>query len=972
MNFYSVDIEELEKALKTDFNKGLSNLEVKNRLKKYGPNEIPKATGSFLRVYLAPLFNWLIVIYLIGAVILYFASIFQNESDLSMIYITLGIVFFNAIIAVFQQMRATKKLNALKALSAPTTVVIREGSKQKIKSKDLVVGDVILLQQGDRVPADCRLIEATSLEVDEASLTGESEPVKKKAMKLEGENEDDIPIGERLNFVFLGTFITLGSAKAVVVKIGGETEIGKISQKIKETGTSEIPIQKKMNNFGKWLGLLVMAFWLVTMLIIWGITGQINVFKSLNSAMDIMPINIPLLTTIVLLTGVLAMAKEGVIIRNLTSVDSLGRVSVVCSDKTGTLTQNQMFIEYIWNGKLYKVTGAGYEPKGDIYLSNETTLEADRKINPYEDNNLKMLLISGYLNNNTEVVQKEVRKEGKFIKKHWTILGSPTEGALTALYLKVFNKNDVAGYKEIIEYPFTSSLKRMSKVFKTSNGEYYAFSKGASEVMLPLCSKVIGFNPENEEYEEHINDEIKNTILNKVSFFASNGYRVLSLAYKKIENISDENSLKSLLESEQGRAEIEKDLTYLGFVTIQDPPRAGVKEAVKQCHMAGVNVVMITGDATETAISIAKKINIIESEEDIALEGREIEDYFEKNQYIDNVKVYSRVSPTHKLKIVEKFKSYDRIVGMTGDGVNDALALNKADAGIAMGIQGTDVAKEASDMVISDDSFISIVKGIEQGRGIFARIRAVVVFYIVINLFEGIVQFFLAVILNLPYFLDEEYYYQWIFLSITLHTFPGLILTFDTLPKDVLKEKPRDSEEILSGSTVKLMLVYGTLLAASMLIIYFLCYSQIYPLLPGNTDYFPNNDKFLYSPTTYNLYTPGADLHVAKTLTMLMTTLYFCESIFVYQIRRPNKSLWRSIKEDSNWFMYFLIGFLFFLYLSLLYIPGVQIKLASWHLNFKFMYLVPQDWLVAFLVSLITIGGFELYKYKMRKKGFIF
>ncbi|MFX1589163.1 MAG: cation transporting ATPase C-terminal domain-containing protein, partial [Promethearchaeota archaeon] len=307
-----------------------------------------------------------------------------------------------------------------------------------------------------------------------------------------------------------------------------------------------------------------------------------------------------------------------------------------------------------------------------------------------------------------------------------------------------------------------------------------------------------------------------------------------------------------------------------------------------------------------------------------------------------------------------------------GDGVNDALALNMADAGIAMGIQGTDVAKEASDMVISDDSFNSIVTGIEEGRGIFSRIRAVVFFYICINVFEGIVQFILAYIVGLPYFLDEAFYLQWVFLGITLHIFPGLVLTFDITSKDVMKQKPRDEEEILSKNIIYLLFAFGILLSITMIVSYFVVITGAYPLFPENTNFGGLNDAYLYSTTTYVLYSSGIDLTVAKTLTMLMVTLFFCESFLIYQIRRPNKSLIKSIKEDSTKFMYILIGLLFGTFLALMYIPGFQVALASWGINFMFMYLTGLDWLVCFLISTICIVSFEIVKYISRKKGIYF
>jgi Ca2+-transporting ATPase len=955
-NYYNLELEEIYQNFQTNSINGLNEQEAEKRLEQYGLNEIPKVSKGFIKIYLAPLFNWLIVIYLIGALILFLASFFGEEGNLTLIILTLGIVGFNCIIAIFQQFRATKKLNALRELSAPTTTVIRDGEKKDIATKNVVVGDLLVLSQGDKIPVDGRIIQSANLEVNESSLTGESEPVKKleKGIALK---EKEISIGDRRNSIYYGTYITTGTGTAIAVSTGANTEMGKISKGLEEAGTSEIPIREKMNNFGKWLGLAVLLFWFAILMIIWIASGftRLEIVKSLNSAMDIMPINIPLLTTIVLLTGVLAMARNGVIVRNIASVDSLGRVSIVCSDKTGTLTKNQMSIEYVWvQGSTFRVTGSGYNPEGDLFLTDDPkNLTIVSSIDVYPQ--LKQLLISGFLNNNSALVKNEINIDDKIIY-NWNVIGSPTEGALMVLFQKGMGYYILDDYEPIKEFPFDSSVKRMTKVFKR-NSEYYSFTKGASEILIPLCNKIL-----TKVGEKDFTPELKSEVEHNVNVFANQGYRILSLCYK--------NMKETPLDTDNGRELCELNMTYIGFVTILDPPREGVKESVEQCHNAGVKVIMITGDSPVTAKAIASQISIISNEDEIAIEGKEIKNIKSMKEF-NKVKVFARVAPADKQTIVERYQGEERVVAMTGDGVNDALALNMADAGIAMGIQGTDVAKEASDMVISDDSFNSIVKGIHQGRGIFAKIRAVVFFYICINLFEGIVQFILAVILDLPYFLDEEFYFQWIFLAITLHTFPGLILTFDIISDDVMKDKPKDSEEILSKNTIYLMIAFGGLLAISMLITYFITFTGFYPVFSDNYNFGAFNDGYLYSPETRNL-TPNTDLRIAKALTMLMVTLFFCESFLIFQIRRPNKNVIKAFKEDSSKFMYLIIGLLYGIFLALMYVPGVQVFLAMIGINFMFMYLTAFDWLVCFLISLICIVSFEIVKYIARRKGITF
>ncbi len=952
--YHSLELEQLYQHFETDPKKGLSETEAQIRLEKYGLNELPRVSKGFIKIYLAPLFNWLIVIYLIGALILFLSILFGAEGNLVTIVLTLGIVALNCIVAIIQQFRATKKLKALRKMTAPTTTIIRNGEKKEIQTTDVVIGDILVLNQGDRIPADARLITQSNLEVNESSLTGESEPQKKNVRTIKN---PEAVIQDQDNMIFYGTYVTTGNGSAITVKTGANTEIGKISVGLEEAGTSDIPIREKMNRFGKWLGLSVFVFWFITLFIIWGATGVLDIVKSLNSAMDIMPINIPLLVTIVLLTGVVAMAHKGVIIRNLASVDSLGRVSIVCSDKTGTLTKNQMSIQHVWtNGSIFKVTGSGYSPKGDIInMDDPKNPEYVMHIDDYAQ--LKLLLIAGFLNNNSALVKNEIETSGKSVDS-WTVIGSPTEGALMVLFQKGMGDFLLEDFEQIKEFPFDSKIKRMSKIYRKEE-KYYSFTKGATEILIPLCSKILYNNTEIQ-----FTENLKQEIIAKANSYAEQGYRILSLCYK------DFYMLPKFADDTEERTYFESDMVYIGFVTILDPPREGVKDSVEKCHNAGVEVVMITGDSALTARSIASQISIIRDINEIAVEGKDIND-IETDENFNNVKVFARVSPEHKQDIVKRYKSQEKVVAMTGDGVNDALALNMADAGIAMGIQGTDVAKEASDMVLSDDSFISIVDGIHQGRGIFSKVRAIVFFYICINVFEGIVQFILAVILNLPYFLDELYYLQWVFLAITVHTFPGLILTFDTISKDVMKEKPRNEEEILSLETLILMLIFGGLLAVSMIISYFIVLTGIYPIFPANYEFGIFNELYLYSVETTNL-TPTAVPAEAKALTMLMVTLFFCESFLIFQIRRPNKSLIRSLKEDRNKIMYYIMVFLFGVFLSLMYIPGFQVGLASIGFNFMFMYLTALDWLVCFLVSMICVVSFELVKYYARIRGIVF
>ncbi|MFX1238042.1 MAG: HAD-IC family P-type ATPase, partial [Promethearchaeota archaeon] len=536
----------------------------------------------------------------------------------------------------------------------------------------------------------------------------------------------------------------------------------------------------------------------------------------------------------------------------------------------------------------------------------------------------------------------------------WSVVGSPTEGALMVLFQKGMGDYLLEDYKEIKEYPFDSSIKRMTKIYQKSE-KHYSFTKGASEVLIPLCSKILYKNA-NIEFTE----DLKNQVTEKVNYFAEQGYRILSLCYKEFYALPSH--------TDEDRDYFESDLIYLGFVTILDPPREKVKDSVESCHNAGVDVVMITGDSPKTATSISRKISIIKDENDLVCEGKDIKEMI-KSPDFDKIKVFARVSPEHKQDIVNKYKEEGKVVAMTGDGVNDALALNLADAGIAMGITGTDVAKEASDMVISDDSFNSIVTGIEQGRGIFAKIRAIIVFFVCTNVFEGIAQILLYVILGLPYFFDPQYLMMWFFISIIIHALPSFGMVLDDIPKEVMDEKPKDSEEILSRNTLLLMFPFGILLAISMMTIYFISYSGLWPLFKANTEFGDLNYAYLYTVETI---IPGTNLIVAKTLTMLIAVILICEVFLILQIRRPNKSLLKSILQDSNKWIFLTLGLIIFCFFALMYIPGVQTSITLNSRTFSFMFLTGEDWIVCILVSMICVGGFEIYKFICRKKGIVF
>ncbi|MFW9908355.1 MAG: cation-translocating P-type ATPase [Candidatus Thorarchaeota archaeon] len=961
--FHAMSADEVLQTLAVDSGKGLSNSEVKKRQHSYGPNLIPKVKGSLWKVYIAPILNWLINIYLLSSFALVaLAVLFPTEnSELGQAIFWLAIVTVNAVVAVFQQFRAQKKLEALEKLSAGDARILRDGAEENVNPADIVPGDIIILEQGDRIPADSRILTCSNLTANEASLTGESVPVTKDHSLIV---EESAPLTDMRNMVFLGTYVATGTAKIVATSTGSATEIGKIQGTLEELNTGDIPLRKKVNLLAKYLGMAAVI--LMVLSITWAIflgpflrgeppVQEFNaiidtIAAGITKAMTIMPINIPLLTTIVLLTGVLAMAREGVIIRDLSAVESLGRVSVICSDKTGTMTRNEMTVKFVWDTEnLFSVTGEGYTPSGQIMKIRESTDIDNLSLNdaiPLESiesyNGLKTLLICGGINNDSEIMIKEIPDQGIA----YIPMGDPTDAALLTLFRKssLDESKILSEYKIALDFPFDSEYKRMSKIF--GNGESYrVFSKGATEVLLPRCNRLT-----NSGTHSRLDDATRTKIKTLTDGFASRGYRVISLAYR---------DLKKLPEGPTARDRTEQDLTYLGFTCIVDPARDGVKEAVNACHSAGINVIMITGDAAATAKTIAGNLNILH-ENSIAIEGTEIETISDED--FSRVNVFARVNPDHKQIIVERYQDQDKVVAMTGDGVNDALALAMSDAGIAMGITGTDVAKEAADIVITDDSFASIVKGVHEGRGLFNKIRMMVYFYIAINLFESII-FFGALFLLPPGF-NMLTNWQALMLVATTHSFPGLALVFDKTSPRAMEEKPRDSEDIITRQLAKFMAIGIILMVIGSSIVYalgFTGWGGIIEVLPENlTGYYNENTVFI--DDRWNI-------QIAKATTMLLTIILLVESLIVLVIRRINLPLHKSISEPGIGRYAVLLGLIYLANLLLMYVPIVQEILSSAGLDFYFLPLTLFDWIICLAAAFPAIIGMELYKKHLRNQG---
>lgn len=950
-------LEDIYEILQVDPKQGLPQDEVSTRLHQFGENAIPKAKGSFLQVYIAPIMNWLITIYILSSFGLLIIATFlpPEENAIGQAFLWLAIVAVNALVAIFQQYRAQKKLEALEKLSAGETRVIRQGSEKSIPPFEIVPGDIIKLDQGDRIPADGRIITSSNLTTNEASLTGESVPVMKDEDSI---IVKDVPLTDMRNMVFFGTYVATGMATTIITATGGSTEIGKIQGTLEELNTGDIPLRRKVNLLAKYLGIA--AIILMTVSVLWQVfvydylNGRVmdlgfeNVLRQMQAAitraMTIMPINIPLLTTIVLLTGVLAMARKGVIIRDLSAVESLGRVSVICSDKTGTMTRNQMTVTYCWDThNLYSVKGAGYNPIGDIYLmkgandTNALEIAEEEVTDIFKWKGLYRLMVCGGINNDSEIVKETLPEQGEI----WKPLGDPTDAALLTLFRKSGIEEETIRkkYEVVEEYPFESELKRMSKICKDDK-KFVAFVKGATEVLIPKCSMVDG-----KERPSKFTPDLANRVRTLTTDFAAKGYRVISLAYRHLDKVPT---------GDNAREETENDLIYLGFACIVDPPREGVKEAVMECHSAGINVIMITGDAAATARTIAEDLGIFGSNS-LVLEGSEVDDVSDDDFARTNV--FARVNPDHKQVIVERYQDQQRVVAMTGDGVNDALALAMSDAGIAMGITGTDVAKEAADLVITDDSFASIVSGVHQGRGLFNKIRMMIYFYVAINLFESMI--FFGALFFLPVSVSNTMLTQWqsLYLVVTTHSFPGLALVFDRTSPHAMEDKPRDSQALITRNLGKFMALNVILMTIGAAIIYMMTLTSIVGVVPENlTGYYSTIGEFL------------VPLNQAKATTMLLSVILLVESTIVFSIRRINMPITRSIREPGTWIFVFLLGLIYLAHYLLMYVPLAQEILAPYGLHFYFMPLTSFDWSIVLLGSLPSIVGVELYKWYFRKK----
>ena len=763
-NWHSISPSKIVEIFETDQNDGLGPLSIKHKEEFFGKNVLPSVKQTTkLQKFFIQFHNALIYILLAASFV---TALLDEWIDSSVIF---AVVIINVIVGFVQEIKAQEAIESLKQMMDTEAIVIRDGKKINISSKDIVPGDIVLLESGSKIPADIRLLEVHDLKVDESMLTGESIAV----MKDISLKDQDITLNDRTNMIYSGTYITYGRAKGVVVATAANTEIGKIAHLIEQTQSMQTPLTKKISAFSKILLYIILILAVFTFIA--GILREHSAVEtfmaSVALAVGAIPEGLPAAVTITLAIGVGRMAKKNAIIRKLPAVETLGSVTTICSDKTGTLTQNKMTVTNIYcNKRSYELSGNGYEPKGIFYENGKELESFDKK--------LTSLLRAGYLCNESYLVQKN---------GHYSIKGDPTDGSLIVSALKTgiseHSLNSLFPRLDIL--PFESDRQFMATLHKDiDNNRKVIYIKGSAEKVLNISN---------------IQDNEKEDIQSKIKEYALNGLRVLAIAQKYTKSDNIEGKL------------LKDKFEFIGLQAMMDPPRQEAIDAVKESLEAGINVVMITGDHPITAFSIAKKMSIIKNDaefDDIVLKGNDLFKMTDSQliEKVSSVKVFARVEPEQKLRIVDALQARGEIVAMTGDGVNDAPALKQADIGVAMGKGGTEVAKEASDMILSDDNFSSIAHAVQEGRNVFDNLIKFITWTLPTNLGEGLVILFAIMMgFTLPILPVQI---LWINMSTAI--FLGLMLVFEPNERDIMKRPPRDPKQpILTKSMIIQMFIVG-------------------------------------------------------------------------------------------------------------------------------------------------------------------
>ncbi|WP_106768192.1 calcium-translocating P-type ATPase, SERCA-type [Paenibacillus faecalis] len=771
--WHQMNIAELQQAMRVNPQQGLTEEEAGERRKTSGLNELSEGKKISPFTLLLNQFKDFMVLVLLGATLV--SGLLGEYLDAVTI---IAIILINGLLGFVQEFRAERSLRALKQLSAPTSKVLRDGKVIHIAAKLLVPGDIILAESGDRIPADVRWVETSSCSVEESALTGESMPVNKHAEPI---SEHDVPLGDLKNIGYMGTMITRGTAKGIVIRTGMDTEMGKIADLIQNTESQETPLQHRLEQLGKILIGVALALTILVVVagILHGQPATAMFLAGVSLAVAAIPEGLPAIVTIALALGVQRMIKRKAIVRKLPSVETLGCASIICSDKTGTLTQNKMTVTRVWiGGRTLEVTGQGYDPSGQI-------LKDGKPVELRTDQSLRRLLQIGGLCNNAEVYETTTdesrsKRKGKEASQtlSWELKGDPTEGALLTLSAKMGLSQSTlsASYQRDKEFPFDSERKLMSVIVSHQGGRLLC-TKGAPDVLLHACSYILW-----DGNVVPLTGTLREKVLAANEAMASSALRVLGMAYRELRPH----------EKPETEREAESQLIFTGLAGMIDPPRTEVREAIATCRRAGIKTVMITGDHRTTAEAIANQLGIM-PHNGLSMTGQELSrlDDKELDAKVEQTYVYARVSPEHKLRIVKSLQRRGHVVAMTGDGVNDAPAIKASDIGIAMGITGTDVTKEASSLVLSDDNFSTIVAAIEEGRSIYENIRKFIRYLLASNVGEILTMFF-AMMMGLPLPLAPI---QILWVNLVTDGLPAMALGVDQPEKDLMEHKPRGAKE---------------------------------------------------------------------------------------------------------------------------------------------------------------------------------
>lgn len=947
IHWHSLDLEDVLVELDAPL-QGLTTEQVAERVERYGFNELKeKPRPTFLQLVIAQLNNFIVILLIVASII---SALLGDWIEAGVIMM---IVVLNAILGVIQESRAEEALAALKKMAAPETQVLRNGQRVSVAARNLVPGDIVFLEAGNFVPADMRLLEAVNLRVEEAALTGESVPVQKNAALL---MDRDASLGDRKNTVFMGTLINYGRGRGVVVSTGMNTQLGMIADMLQTVEEEDTPLQARLDQLGKTLGIGSLAICGVVFLVgMWrtdlfslGFTAETSaaVVESFMIAVSLaiaaVPEGLAAVVTISLALGMREMVHRHALIRRLASVETLGSATVICSDKTGTLTQNVMTVTRLWvDGKIAEVTGTGYDPKGEFYVDGK---KADLQENP----GLTTVLWVGVLNN--DAVLEPVEEEGP---NKFRMIGDPTEGAMIVAAMKAWDKMDElpVAYPRRKEIPFDSAFKRMTTVHEITwikeedpspfhdQSKLHAHAvtvKGAPDLVLDLCTSYQTIDDQVRPLDE----QVRAQIWAATDSMTDDALRVMGFAYR----------VESEIPEELTREFAEQGLVFAGLMGMIDPARPEVKPALEKAVGAGLRTIMITGDYPNTGRAVAESIGLLRPGHKVYT-GAELND-MDDALLATEVKVtdvFARVSPEHKMRIVDALRSNNEVVAMTGDGVNDAPAIKRADIGVAMGITGTDVAKETADMVLTDDNYVSIVAAVEQGRVIYANIRKFVFFLLSSNIAE-IMVIFLATLAGLPTPLTVI---QLLWLNLLTDGAPALALAMEKGDPDIMERPPRPKTESIINASMRLGMGIQTV-AQTCAVLFAFMLGLYWHLEAGAANFTGIN------PVVYLLQHDWRGVDVQTAETMAFVTLSLCELFRAYTVRSERASIFR-LGVFSNKFMQYAVGLSIFLLLLVVNVPFLQPIFNTHFLSVK-------EWVFVLSLAIIPAITEEFTKLYLRKK----